>query len=340
MTRAEQWRTVLKMSAILAPFAALLGMVPGYFLGGGAAAAMITGALIGILIGAGMVSLEVAWGVGLIPRAWREAPFLVVLLSKSLVWLAIICVGIAVPLLVVAEVPPGELVNTSFIVSIVLSFAVAAAINFVTQLNLLMGRGVLLRLVLGRYHRPREETRVFMFIDLRGSTQATERLGNLRYHALLRRFIADITPAIMRSGGEIHRYVGDQVIVAWKRDRALRDAACIRCHFAMTRALEEKRHDYDKTFGVVPSFWAGLHMGKVVTGEIGAAKHEIVYLGDTMNATARIEQACREFDRPFVASAKVVDAVTLPDDVAAESLGAVNLRGIAEPVALFALSSR
>lgn len=42
-------------------------------------------------------------GVGLISRRWREAPFLFVLITRSLVWLAIIVVGISVPLLTVAH---------------------------------------------------------------------------------------------------------------------------------------------------------------------------------------------------------------------------------------------
>ena len=44
---------------------------------------------------------------------------------------------------------------------------------------------------------------------------------------------------------------------------------------------------YETDFGVVPSFWAGLHLGPVVTGEIGTIKHEIAFLGDTLNAASR-----------------------------------------------------
>jgi adenylate cyclase len=47
----------------------------------------------------------------------------------------------------------------------------------------------------------------------------------------------------------------------------------------------------------------------VVTGEIGYFKHEIAYLGNTVNTPARIEEACRELQRPFLASADKLDAV-------------------------------
>jgi len=338
MNRTEQWRAVLLFTGALAPVAAIVGIIPGYFLGDGSAMSMLTGALIGLLIGTGMVGFQVSWGVGLIARRLREAPFLVVLAVKTFAWLAIIVVGLAIPLFAVARAPLSEVIAPSFAYSILISLAVAAGINFVTQINLLMGRGVLLHLVLGRYHRPREEDRVFLFVDLRDSTQIAERLGNLRYHALLRRFIADLTPPIMRSGGEVHRYIGDQVIVTWSQRAGLKNAACVRCYFAMVDALAREHDSYVSEFGVAPAFWAGLHQGQVVTGEIGTAKHEIVFLGDTMNTTARIEQACRDYNRPCIASADLINAVTLPADIAAENLGQIDLRGIAAPLQLYALS--
>ena len=338
MTRSEQWRLVFVLAGGLAPVAALVGLVPGYFLGDGSVQAVLVGGLIGLLIGVGMVSFQVSWGVGLISRRIREAPFLVVLLTKSVAWLAIIFVGLSVPPVVFGGVSIGDLMAPSFLVSIGISFAVAAIINFGFQVNQLMGRGVLLGLIAGRYHRPREEDRVFLFIDLRGSTAIAEQLGNIRYHRLLRRFIADITAPVIRNGGEIHRYVGDQIILTWRSERGIKNAACIRAYFGMVDEIEQAKDHYLREYGLVPSFWAGLHRGTVVAGEIGSAKHEIVYLGDTMNVGARIEQSCRTFDRACVASRELIDAVTLPDGVRAESLGKTDLRGVGTAVELYALA--
>ena len=67
---------------------------------------------------------------------------------------------------------------------------------------------------------------------------------------------------------------------------------------------------YETDFGVMPRFWAGLHLGPVVAGGIGTIKHEIAFLGDTLNAAARIQQACKELQREFLASADVVSAST------------------------------
>lgn len=65
----------------------------------------------------------------------------------------------------------SELTDPVVALSVVVSFVVALVINLVGQVNRLLGRGVLVRSILSRYHRPREEARIFLLIDLHGSTQ-------------------------------------------------------------------------------------------------------------------------------------------------------------------------
>jgi adenylate cyclase len=337
MTEAEKWRTLAQVLAVTVPIGTLIGLGFGWLIGG-AGASIAAGSVIGLLVTAGFVTFDVSWTLGLIPRGWREAPFLVVLVTRSLVWLAVIVVGISLPLLTVAGLSFADVVDQQFVVTVAATFVAALLFNFVGQVNRLLGHRVLVRLILGRYHRPREEVRVFLLIDLRGSTQIAERLGNLRYHAFLRRFISDVTASVMRHRGEVYRYVGDEVILTWTAEEGLRNAGCVRAVFAISDTLETARMGYEADFGVVPSFWAGLHLGTVVAGEIGTVKQEIALLGDTLNTAARIEQASKELQRQFLASADVVSALDLPNDIATESLGKVELRGIEDSVELFALT--
>jgi adenylate cyclase len=334
MTKAEKWRILAQVLAVTVPLGTLGGLGIGWLIGGDLAA----GALIGLLVTAGFVTFDVSWALGLIPRGWREAPFLMVIVTRSLVWLTIIVVGISIPLLTVAGVSLSELVDQQFVIVIAATFVAALLGNFVAQVNRLLGRGVLIRLILGRYHRPREEVRAFLLIDLRGSTQIAERLGNLRYHTFLRQFISDVTESVVRYRGEVHRYVGDEVILTWTAEEGLRDARCVKAVFAISDTLEAARTGYEADFGFVPTFWAGLHVGPVVAGEIGTIKHEIAFLGDTLNAAARIQQACKDFQRQFLASVEVVSAVDLPSEIASESLGSIELRGIEDSVELFAMT--
>jgi adenylate cyclase len=337
VTEAEKWRSLARILAVTIPVGTLIGFGLGW-LSGGAGASMAAGAIIGLLITAGIVTFNVSWTVGLIPRRWREAPFLVVLVTRSLVWLVVIVAGVSLPLLTVAGLSTAELVDQQFVISVAASFVAALLVNFVGQVNALLGRGVLVGLILGRYHRPREEVRVFLLIDLRGSTQIAERLGNLRYHGFLSRFIGDVTASIARYRGEVHRYVGDEVILTWTAKEGLDDARCVRAVFAVSDTLEAETATYEADFGVAPSFWAGLHLGPVVTGAIGTIKHEIAFLGDTLNAAARIQQLSKDLNRQFLASAAVVSALDLPTDITGESLGRIELRGVEDAVELFALT--
>jgi adenylate cyclase len=55
---------------------------------------------------------------------------------------------------------------------------------------------VLVRVLLGRYHHPRREDLVFMFLDLKGSTSIAERLSKEAYYSFVNDFFwRDLTCA-------------------------------------------------------------------------------------------------------------------------------------------------
>jgi adenylate cyclase len=223
--------------------------------------------------------------------------------------------------------------------SLIFGFSVSFVFNFAFTLRRLLGPGALLALTTGRYHRPRAETRIVLFLDLRDSTSIAERLGDASFHRFLNRVFFDITDPIIESGGEIYRYVGDEIIVTWTLARGGRHRACIACLFAIADALARRREDYQRAFGVEPRLRGGLHAGPLVIGEMGDVKREIVMLGDTMNTTARIEDACRTTGRAYIASEAAVRAAgPLPPGVRSEKLEAMKLRGKEGEVPLFGLA--
>jgi hypothetical protein len=68
------------------------------------------------------------------------------------------------------------------IVALMFSFVVTAVFIFVLQISRIVGGRTLRDWVLGRYHRPREEERFFLFVDLAGSTALAERIGPVAVH--------------------------------------------------------------------------------------------------------------------------------------------------------------
>ncbi len=136
---------------------------------------------------------------------------------------------------------------------------------------------------------------------------------------------------------EIHKYVGDEVILTWLQG-AIADGDCLRCPFIARELIEERRAHYLARYGAMPTFRASLHYGEIVAGEIGDVRREIAYVGDTLNSAARLLDAAKEMGREVLASADLLAQAALPQEVTAEKLPMISVRGRAQPLAVSALA--
>jgi adenylate cyclase len=182
-------------------------------------------------------------------------------------------------------------------------------------------------IISGKYNRPKEEKRIFMFVDLNASTTIAEQLGDERYHSLLKDFFADITTPILENKGSIHQYVGDEVVIAWNYHDGRENLQCIRCFFDMKTEIEKRRDKYLKEYGLVPGFKAGIHCGRVVAGEVGIIKRDITYSGDVLNTTSRILNMCNQYSVEMIASGDLLTEVEILQQFESTPLGAIKLRG-------------
>jgi len=196
---------------------------------------------------------------------------------------------------------------------------------------------VLINVVLGRYRHPIREDRIMMFLDLAGSTSLAEALGEVRMQELLTRFFFDIDEPIVAHGGEVHAYVGDEVIVSWPLSAGVSGGACLDCFFAVSDRIEEQADSYRGQFGSVPRFRAGLHAGPVVIGECGDSRRQIAFFGDTMNVAARLQEHCKAVGRTLLVSADLLRQVRPGPKVRVEPLGQAALRGRAATIEVFAV---
>src|SRR5271166_4623637 len=101
---------------------------------------------------------------------------------------------------------------------VAISFSVSLLAGAIFELRRLIGGRVLGSFLLGTYHRPKREQRIVMFLDLAGSTMLAEQMGELRVHDLITRFFFDIDRPIADHDGEVHAYVGDEVIITWRSE--------------------------------------------------------------------------------------------------------------------------
>ncbi|MEH6822435.1 MAG: adenylate/guanylate cyclase domain-containing protein [Motiliproteus sp.] len=213
-------------------------------------------------------------------------------------------------------------------------------LNALMQMVRMIGGRVLVNFILGKYHQPVSEERIFLFLDIVESTALAERLGDIGIHSLITRFFFDITQPILEYGGEIHRYVGDQVVVTWPWKDSATILSAIQCVFAIEECVNAHKPSYQRRFGIEPKFRIGLHGGPVVVSECGDYKLEIVYFGDTVNTASRIEQQCKNFGCSFLISADLLNRVKLPTSLKTQSKGSVQLRGRDQEMELFTMTKQ
>jgi class 3 adenylate cyclase len=221
-----------------------------------------------------------------------------------------------------------------------IAFGMSIFIGAAFELTRLIGSRVLFNVVIGRYRRPTREERVLLFLDLVGSTSLAESMGELRMHQLLTRFFFDIDEAILAYGGEVHAYVGDEVIVTWRVAAKVSEGRYLDCVFAIQDGIAEKADSYRREFGLVPKFRVGLHAGPVVISECGDSRRQVAYFGDTVNVAARLQEHCKDVDRALLVSADLLRLVHPGSDLVIEALGPTQLRGRAATVEVFAVERR
>ena len=82
----------------------------------------------------------------------------------------------------------------------------------VRQVNLMLGENNLSKLLRGNFYSPREEERIFMFLDLQSSTKHAENLGHIKYSKMIQDCFNDLG-VVVEDEAEIYQYVGDEVIL-------------------------------------------------------------------------------------------------------------------------------
>ena len=293
-----------------------------------------------IIIGLPIFAVELFYVTAPAGAKFRRLPLALFLMIRLGAWMAWIVTGSMIANRTVWQTPvAAPFVSSDFWLTVGFSAVVGAVAMFVMTINALLGPGVLVQLMLGRYHRPRTEEVGVAFIDLKNSTAIADAIGPERFLEVMARFAALVSAEARAAGGSVYAYVGDEVIVEWHGKRTAdltRQAAML---VALKRRLARDRDNWARELGVAPDFRASLHVGPVVIGEMGDDKRAIVLLGDTMNVAARLEQAARDLGVDIVCSADAARRVGPIAGVDLTPLGPVVLRGKDKPVPVIGIET-
>ena len=324
----------LKLGLAAVPFSVTLRLAHGY----------------GVTPGSFIMGFGAGFAVGIaelfILRNWlKEHSFLIHLMGKSLMLVGVIYFTFAVLNLLDVlidgiswEVYALAVFGNEALIGAIEGFGVIAFLLFFIHLDRLLGPGVLFGYATGRYHHPRREHRIFMFLDLKGSTSLAEKMDADRYFSFLHHYFTKMTDSILEINAQIYKYVGDEIILTWSMQNGIEEANCIRAFYLIEDHIQAQQDHFLKEYGVVPEFKAGVHSGEVITAQIGELKIEIEYSGDVLNTTARIQSLCNQFDQKLLVSAKLMESLSLGSEYTALELGTVPLIGKTDSIPLCAVN--
>lgn len=206
-------------------------------------------------------------------------------------------------------------------------------INIFRQINLMLGNGNLFKLLTGKFYHPREEHRIFMFLDLQSSTRIAEQLGHEKYSNLIQDCFFDLG-VVSQDEAKIYQYVGDEAVLTWDYQSGIKNNNFLNAFFRFKSCIQGKSDYYKSTYGLVPFFKAGAHSGKVMVTEIGRYKREIAYHGDTINTASRIQGKCNDLNTDMLISEDLQSTIS-SDKYIVDNIDTINLRGKKQKVNIY-----
>ncbi|WP_435231193.1 adenylate/guanylate cyclase domain-containing protein [Pseudopelagicola sp. nBUS_20] len=182
-----------------------------------------------------------------------------------------------------------------------------------------------------------ERRLAILFLDMRGFTARTT--GQLPYDVvfLLNRFFDAIVPSISGAGGTVDKYLGDGLLALFElEDERASAQAALDAAAGIGSALQTFNKALAAEGAQPVAIGMGLHLGDLVLGEIGAAENAPrTIIGDTVNATSRIEACTKELGVEALISSDLIQAAG--KEISNLELIDLDLRGVAHTISALAV---
>jgi len=168
-----------------------------------------------------------------------------------------------------------------------------------------------------------------LFGDIRGFTTMSEGMTPADLLGHLNRYFDGMVDVVNRFDGTVNKYNGDNIMVIWNAPIEVPRHArrAVECALEMQRWIQSERAGG----GPDVSFGFGINSGQVVAGFLGAkGRMEYTVIGDTANVASRLTSS--DIARRDQVACSAETLALLGDDVESVDLGAIAVKGRAEPV--------
>lgn len=171
-----------------------------------------------------------------------------------------------------------------------------------------------------------------LFGDIRGFTTMSEGMTPADLLGHLNRYFDGMVEVVNRFDGTVNKYNGDNIMVIWNAPLEVADHAkkAVQCALEMQKWIQSER----AKGGPDVSFGFGINTGHVVAGFLGAkGRMEYTVIGDTANVASRLTSS--DIARRDQVACSRETLSRLGTDIAFVDLGAIAVKGRAEPVECF-----
>jgi adenylate cyclase len=284
-------------------------------------------------------------------RLLRKKPLGIALSIKTIIYMIFILFFVSISRICLASAELGKpifsadvldqhfefLFSGSVVMTVVFGGIACMLALFILHVSDKFGQGVLLNFIPGKYHHPKEEKRIFMFIDLKSSTTYAEKLGHIKYSELIQDCFFDLTDVVANNDANIYQYVGDEVVLSWDFSNGLKNNNCINAYFDCMKVVGKRIKYYEKKYGMVPEFKAGLSSVYATVAEVGELKKELAYHGDVLNTASRVQGLCNKYNKSLLIFEELENNRLVNSNHNKELIESIELSGKLQPVNIYSI---
>ena len=177
------------------------------------------------------------------------------------------------------------------------------------------------------------------FSDLVGFTEITDSLESEDLTQLLNHYLTEMSKIALQYGATIDKYVGDAIVMFFGDPTTLgvkEDAlACVQMAIAMQQRVSELASEWrDNGIETPLRCRIGIHTGYCTVGNFGSEdRMDYTMVGGTVNLASRLEHEAS----PGGVLVSFETYALVKDDVRCEERGQVQVKGIKQPIATYAV---
>jgi adenylate cyclase len=163
-------------------------------------------------------------------------------------------------------------VNHTMLLFFVATLVIKFSLEFIFEIQRRLGFGMFWKYALGHYRKPKEENRIFLFLDLVSSTETSVQLGHVKYSEFLQDFFKILDNSLIKTRATVYQYIGDEAVITWDATRNKNFLKAVEFIYSFNIDIERKRMYFQNKYGLVPDFTASLNSGKIMTAQVGVTK--------------------------------------------------------------------